>query len=272
MPGCPAILGFPVDSTSTFRSGSAEAPDSVRAASDSIESYSPLFDRDLVHSPFSDLGNLVFSGESLDQYLERIHDKIFQIVEQGAKPLSIGGEHTITLPAVRAVQSFYADLVVLHIDAHSDLRDQYERSFINHATVMRRVADIVGAERLIQLGVRAGTKEEFTWMRENGTILQWSPGAEKALLARIRMRPVYLSLDLDVLDPSSLPGTGNPEAGGWSYFDLERLFWVMDRAKLVGADVVELNPRLDPSGASSVSAAKIIRELLLILGRHRESR
>jgi agmatinase len=166
----------------------------------------------------------------------------------------------------------YPELVVVHVDAHSDLRDHYQGSFINHATVMRRVAEVVGEGRLIQLGVRSGTKDEFTWMRESGTILRWNMNSPRILLDRLGDRPVYLSLDLDVLDPSCFPGTGNPEPGGWVYDDLERLFWTLDRVNLVAADVVELNPGLDPSDVSSITTARIVRELLLILaesGRRR---
>lgn len=131
---------------------------------------------------------------------------------------------------------------------------------------MRRVAEVAGPGNLIQLGVRSGTREEFDWMRQKETCLAWNPQAEGKLLQRVENRPVYLSLDLDVLDPACLPGTGNPEPGGWSYHDLERLFRALNLANLVAADVVELSPRFDSSEVSSVTAAKIVRELLLILG------
>lgn len=265
MPQCPAILGCPLDLTSTYRSGSSRGPSSIRVASDSIESYSPLLDRDLLESPFADLGDLTLSDKSFELCLERIRRRVFEMVQRGANPLCIGGEHTITLPIVRAIKAFYPALFVVHADAHTDLRDQYQGSFINHATVMRRVHEIIGSDRVIQLGVRSGTRDEFVWMHEKRTLLHWEPAAEKILLERVRGRPVYLTVDLDVLDPSCLPGTGNPEPGGWSYRDLERLICAMDQVNLVGADVVELNPDLDQSGVSSITAAKIVRELVLVL-------
>jgi agmatinase len=266
IPGRPVLIGCPLDATSTFRSGSAEGPRAIRLASESIESYSPFLDRDLVDFPFCDFGDLPSSGGAVDLYLERLRREVLRVVRQGALPLIIGGEHTVTLPAVRALRHFHPELVVLHVDAHSDLRERYEGSFVNHATVIRRVADLVGPQGLIQLGIRAGTREEYRWMRANSTLLQWEPGDEARLLRRIGPRPVYLTLDLDVLDPACLTGTGNPEAGGWFYEDMERLYRATDRMNLVAADVVELSPGLDPSGASSVTAAKIVRELLLILG------
>lgn len=269
MPACPAILGCPLDLTATYRSGSAHGPNSIRVASDSIESYSPLLDRDLLESPFADIGDLTLSDKSLDLCLDQIRRKVFEVFQHGAGPLCIGGEHTITLPIVRAVKAFHPDLLVVHVDAHTDLRDHYQGSFVNHATVIRRVHEIVDPGGIIQIGVRSGTRDEFAWMHERQTLLHWGPAAEKILLERVGGRPVYLTIDLDVLDPSCLPGTGNPEPGGWFYRDLERLIYTMDRVNLVGADLVELNPDLDQSGVSSITAAKIVRELVLVLAERR---
>jgi len=267
IPGRPAIIGCPLDLTSTYRSGSAYGPVAIRAASDSIETYSPVQDRDLQDSPFSDLGDIRLPDGSVEASLEAIRKRVYLVMRHGSHPLCLGGEHTVTLGIVRAVKVFYPDLLILHVDAHADLRAEYEGSFINHATVMRRVEEIVGPDGLLQLGVRAGTREEFAWMRENETLLRWGPAAEKILETRLDDRPVYLSLDLDVLDPSCVPGTGNPEPGGWFYNDVERLLRAAARMNLVAADVVELSPSVDPSDASSITAAKIVRELLLVMGK-----
>jgi agmatinase len=264
-PGFPAILGCPLDMTATYRKGSDKAPQAIRASSESIETYSPFFDRDITDHFFSDSGDLDLAGQTLESALDKIEAAVSQILRGSAMPLCIGGEHTITLPIIKALNKAYDDFVVIHVDAHSDLRDDYEGSFINHATVVRRVAEIIGPSRLVQLGVRSGTREEFLWMRENATLMQWVPRAEKALLKRILGRHVYLTLDLDVLDPACMPATGNPEAGGWHYADLERLLAVLSCQNLVGADIVELNPRLDASEVGAVTAAKIVRELLLVL-------
>ncbi len=267
--GCPALIGCPLDMTSTYRSGTGAAPDAIRIASNSIETYSPSLDADLEKSPFSDLGNIALSDDSLGSSLERIEDTVSKVLGKGGLPLCLGGEHTITLPAVGAINRMHPGAFVIHLDAHTDLRDRYEGSSINHATVMRRVSDITGPDRLIQLGMRAGTEDEFSWMREQGTWMQWGPGLGKNLLRRVGGCSVYLTLDLDVLDPACLSATGNPEAGGWFYDDMERFYHALSRMHVIGADVVELNPRLDPSEAGTITAAKIVRELLLILGMNR---
>jgi agmatinase len=267
--GRPAVLGCPLDVTCTYRGGTGSAPDAIRIASDSIETYSPFLDADLENNPFSDLGNLVLSGESLESSLVNIEKALSEILRHGGLPLCLGGEHTVTLPVTRAVNTVHPDAVIIHLDAHTDLRDSYEGSYINHATVIRRVQEITGPGRLIQLGIRSGTAEEFSWMHEHGTWMQWAPGLEKTLLRRVDGRPVYLTLDLDVLDPACLPATGNPEAGGWFYDDMERFYQALCRMHVVGADVVELNPGLDPSDVGTITAAKIVREILLILGMNR---
>lgn len=264
--GRPVIMSCPMDLTSTFRRGSAQAPLAIRIASESIESYSPLLDRDLDDLPFADVGDVFGLDEPLESALVRIESSVRAAVQQGCRPLILGGEHTITFPVVKALDSLYNSMILVHVDAHADLREDYEGSAVNHATVMRRIQEVIGPDRFIQLGIRSGTRAEFSWMRANRTLMQWGPGSEHRLTERIKDRPVYLSLDLDVLDPACLPGTGNPEPGGWAYHDIERLLTAVDRLKLVGADVVELNPLLDPSQASTITAAKIVRELLIVLG------
>jgi agmatinase len=222
---------------------------------------------DLLDFPFSDLGDLNLAGEFMEGALDDIQSAVSGLLEKGVRPLCLGGEHTVTLPVIKALKRVHPELVVLHLDAHSDLRDEYEGSFLNHATVMRRVHEVLGEDRLIQLGIRAGTKEEFSWMRENRTLMQWGPAADKTLLKRVDGRPVHVTLDVDVLDPACLPATGNPEAGGWFYRDLEVFFLAMRRVNLVAADVVELNPGLDAAEVGAITAAKIVRELLLLLSK-----
>lgn len=265
MPGIPVIMGCPIDFTSTFRRGSAHAPGAIRVASESIETYSPLLDQDLEDLVFSDIGDICSCDDPLNTALQQIETSVKALVQQGCRPLILGGEHTITFPVVKVLNSVYTSFILLHVDAHADLRDEYEGNAVNHATVIRRSQEVIGPDRLLQLGIRAGTRAEFSWMKTQGTLMHWIPGAERQLFQRIGDRPVYLSLDLDVLDPACLPGTGNPEAGGWFYNDLERLFCLLRPFKIVGADVVELNPWLDASQASSITAAKIVRELLILL-------
>jgi agmatinase len=271
IPGRPVVLGCPLDVTCTYRRGAADAPHAIRVASDSIETYSPLLDDDLADNVFCDAGDIAVPSQRLEEALDSIEGTLTDALSRGGRPLVVGGEHTITLPAVKAFRKVHSDFYLIHLDAHSDLRNNYEGSTINHATVIRRIADIIGPRRLIQLGIRAGTREEFTWMRSNGTLIQWGPRTAKLLEETIQRTPIYLTLDLDVLDPACFTGTGNPEPGGWFYDDMEQLLRVLTGMNLLAADVVELNPGLDPSQTSTITAAKIIRELLLILGRNDEA-
>lgn len=266
LPGRPALFGCPLDMTATFRSGTGDSPCRIRMVSDSIETYSPFLDQDLEEFPFADVGDVDLAGRPVDEALQIIKDTADRILELGGLPLCLGGEHTITLPIVQALVEKGQSFVVLHVDAHTDLRDSYDGNRTNHATVMRRVSEIVGPKRLIQLGIRSGTREEFAWMHQHHTLLQWMAGSEKNLRRKIAEAPVYLSVDLDVLDPACFPATGNPEPGGWFYEDFQRLLSVLKSVHLIGADVVELNPGLDPSDVGSITAAKIVRELLLTLG------
>ncbi len=267
MPGKPALLGCPLDLTSTFRSGSDMAPEAIRIASDSIETYSPFLDMDLTDFPFSDLGDVDVSGDSVEKALEAIERTATDAIRKGARLVTLGGEHTITLPLIKAFDRVYPDLVLIHADAHTDLRDQYEGSILNHATVIKRITEIIGPRRLIQMGIRSGTREEFTWMRENGTLMKWDSSASEELYRRIDGRPVYFTLDLDVLDPACFHATGNPEPGGWFYHDMENLLEALLKTHMVAADIVELNPNLDPTQVGAITASKIVRELLLIIGR-----
>ena len=264
--GAPALLGLPLDLTTTYRSGTDRAPMAIRKSSDSIESYSPRLDLDLLDTPFADLGDLDLAGLDVTGALTAIEQEVDSILDYSAKPLCLGGEHTVTLPVIRSLLKRYPDMVVAQADAHTDLRDDYEGAKLSHATVMRRISELIGTDRIIQLGIRSGTRAEFQWMRDNNSLLNWDDRAHERLLKKIADRPLYFTLDLDVLDPSALPGTGNPELGGWTYKDLERFFDILRSVKLIGADVVELNPNLDPTEASSIAAAKIVRELLLVLG------
>lgn len=265
--GLPALLGAPLDQTCTYRSGTGEAPRAIRISSDSIESYSPTADRDLRDYPFADVGDVPMDWSSVDKALEAVGSFVRTVTDAGALPLTIGGEHSVALPIVRLLHEQYPDLVVIQADAHADLRDAYEGTAINHATVMQRIVDLVGFAGIVQIGIRSATAEEYQLMRRHRTLLSWTPGSEKLLRKRIGNRPVYLTFDIDVLDPSCLPGTGNPELGGFHFNDVVRLTRVLADCTVVGADVVELNPSCDTTEASSIATAKIVRELLLMLGR-----
>lgn len=260
------IVGVPFDATSTFRTGSADAPDAIRWASQSIETYSPVQRRDLESVAFTDLGNLDLSGVGPERMVDRVRERLAAL-PPSTLPLLLGGEHSITLGAVRAAHERYPDLAVLHLDAHTDLRDDYDGRRISHATVVRRILDQVARESIVQVGVRAGTREEF----EMASRLRFTsprlavPPAEWTWLEQ---RPVYVTLDIDVIDPSEAPGTGNPEPEGVAAADLLSLVRRLGQLRVIGLDLVEVSPRYDPSGRTAVLAATIVREAILaIAGR-----
>ncbi|MCE3234646.1 MAG: agmatinase [Vampirovibrio sp.] len=259
------LVGLPYDGTTSFRPGTRFGPEAIRGASWGLETYSPLQDADLDGTPYFDAGELEFPLGNRDAILTMIRENARDVVQAGKRWLGLGGEHLVTFPVIEAYVEKYPDLAILHFDAHADLRDDYLGEKLSHATVLRRCVDLVGADSLVQLGIRSGPQEEFAWMRKNGTLLETREDLPKAL-ARLEGRPVFLTIDLDVLDPSIMSGTGTPEPGGMSFSTFVE--WLMEFRHLnfVGADVVELSPHYDPSGVSTVVAAKVVREVML-LGR-----
>jgi agmatinase len=261
--GAPArvtLLGVPYDATASFRRGSRFGPDAIRRASDSIETYSPTLHRDLADASLVDGGDLDLERLEPDAMVQAIRRQIPPGV-----PFFLGGEHTITLGAVRGITPRFPEVVVLQWDAHTDLRDVYDDRRTAHATVMRRILD--GGVPLVQLGIRGGTRDEFTLARERCLHSSRSVAVPPALLERLRTVPLYLSVDIDVLDPAVAPGTGNPEPDGASYAELFAALRDLAGCQIVGMDVVEVAPALDPSGRTAVVAASLIREMVLLFGR-----
>jgi agmatinase len=259
------LVGLPYDGTTSYRPGTRFGPEAIRPASWGIETYSPVWDADLSTVAYFDAGDLEFPMGNRDETLARIGQAARETLEAGKHWLGIGGEHLVTYPAVAAYLKQYPDLAVVHFDAHADLRDDYLGEKLSHATVLRRIVDHIGPERLVQIGIRSGPQEEFEWMRRNGTLIHTQAQLSEAR-ARLGNRPIYLTIDLDVLDPSILPGTGTPEPGGMTYQELTHWLLALRGLNIVGADVVELAPHYDPSGVSAVVAAKVIREVLLLAG------
>ena len=253
----PTIVGVPYDATSSFRKGSRWGPAAIRHASDSIETYSPLLDRDLEDVPFLDGGDLNLEGVDPAAMVRAVRRRLGP-----GLPFLLGGEHTITLGAVQAVAARHRDLAVIQWDAHTDLRAAYEGREIGHATVMRRILE--GGVPLVQLGIRAGTREEFALARDRSLHISRGVSLPDPLLESLRGRPLYLSLDVDVLDPSVAPGTGNPEPDGASYAELLEGLRSLSGHHIVGMDLVEVAPPWDPGGRTAVIAATLVREMLLL--------
>lgn len=267
VPGAPALLGIPYDATACFRKGTKDGPDALREVSDGIESYSPRLDRDLADRPFADLGNLVLPGDAPEDVAHAAGEACRELLTAGAIPFLLGGEHSFTPGPVLATLAHHPGLVVVQLDAHADLRREWTGGKWSHACAMRRCLDQLAPHRMIQCGIRSGTRDEFEEMRTADRLVPATPRALSGALATCRDTPLYLTLDLDIFDPSVLPGTGTPEPGGIDWATFEELLEVIPWDQVVACDVVELSPALDPTGCSSVLAAKVVREILLALPR-----
>ena len=263
-----ALLGCPFDETASFRRGARSGPDAMREASDCLETYSPHLDKDLGDAALCDLGDVDFATDGTQAVLDSIKAEASRVFRAGKRPIFLGGEHLVSLPAVEATLGVYPGLAVFQWDAHADLREDYLGVKLSHACVMRRVLELASVGPLHQFGVRSGTREEFEWMRANDTLRPLSPETVSAALKETGDRAIYLTVDVDVVNPGEMPGTGSPEPGGPGFETLTDCISVLNDsgARIVGADVVELAPEWDPTGASAVAAAKLVRELTLVLG------
>ena len=263
------LFGAPFDSTTSFRPGARFGSAAIRHESFGLETYSPYQDRDLEDVKVFDAGNLELCFGSAETALKDIEDRAREILADGKLPFLLGGEHLVTLGAVRAAAEKYPDLHIIHFDAHADLRDDYLGAKLSHACVMRRCHELTGDGRIHQFCIRSGERAEFAFAREHTDLHPFSFCGLRELsktLARDNT-PVYLTLDLDCLDPSLFCGTGTPEAGGVLFNQLLEAILLLEDVRIVGADVNELAPMLDPSGASTATACKVVREMLLAFSK-----
>lgn len=260
------LFGAPFDGTVSYRPGTRFAPKAIRGESFGIETYSPYQDKDLSDIKVCDLGDLEFPFGNPEAVLKIIEDTSAEILSLNKKPFMVGGEHLVSLGAVRAAAKKFPELNIIHFDAHTDLRDEYLGQKLSHATVMRRCHDILGDDRIFQFGIRSGDRPEFEWAKNHVFMNKFNLNNIEHALDKIAGAPIYMTVDLDVLDPSEFPGTGTPEAGGVSFEELRRaLLKVAETGNVVACDVNELSPTYDQSGASTALACKIIREILLSL-------
>ena len=260
-----AIFGAPFDSTTSFRPGARFGSSAIRHESFGIETYSPYQDKDLTDRKVFDCGDLELCFGSSDAALADIEAQTRKILSDGKMPLMIGGEHLVTYGAVKAVFEKYPDMHIIHFDAHADLRDDYLGAKLSHACVMRRCFDLVGDGKIHQFCIRSGDREEFRFAAEHTDIHKFSFDGLAELVSELESSkvPVYLTIDLDCLDPSVFCGTGTPEAGGVDFPQLLSAILKVSRTNIVGADINELAPMLDASGASTAVACKVLRELIL---------
>ena len=260
------VFGAPFDGTTTFRPGTRFAAEVMRTESYGLETYSPYLDKDMEDYSVFDGGDIELPFGNKEKALGAIEDAVRTILTDGKRPFMIGGEHLVSLPAIKACHEKYPDMHIVHFDAHTDLREDYLGEPLSHSSVIRRAWDILGDGRINQFGIRSGLREEFKWASKGHTNLtKFTLNGLKETLERLKEKPVYLTIDLDVLDPSVFPGTGTPEPGGISFHDLQEAIKMMDDINIIGLDVVELAPHYDQSGASTAVACKTVRELLLTI-------
>ena len=265
--GCSVgLFGVPYDGTTSFRPGTRFGPAAIREVSNGLETYCPQQNLDLEDLAFADLGAIDIPFGAPEPVVAMVREAPTAVLGQGLKPLMLGGEHSISSGAVAAVAERYPDLLLVQLDAHADLRDEWLGARHSHACAMRRCLEVLPSGDLLQLAIRSGTKEEFSELQRTGRRMA-NVAALGEALASAQGRPIYLTVDLDWFDPAVLPGTGTPEPGGYRWQDFAELVDVLRPHHLVAADVVELAPQLDGSGVSSVLAAKVTRSLLLLLGR-----
>lgn len=257
------ILGCPYDGSASFRPGARFGPSAIRRASWGIETFSPYFQRDLSQCSIHDMGDLELPLGEKKISLGLIRNGLGKILSEKKTPILLGGDHLITLPIIEEILTVHPRLHLLQIDAHMDLREDYLGEPLCHSTVMRKVVDHLGEGRLFQIGIRSGTEEEFKLARKMKSIVSLEPGSLSSMTKRLRNQPVYITFDLDVIDPSLIPGVGTPEPGGLTFQETILLLKKLQTLHVVGFDIVELTPDYDPTQVSSVTASVILREMIL---------
>ncbi|MEH7357936.1 agmatinase [Priestia megaterium] len=261
------LYGMPMDWTVSYRPGSRFGPTRIREVSIGLEEYSPYLDRELEEVKYFDAGDIPLPFGNPQRSLNIIEEYIDQLLAADKFPLGMGGEHLVSWPVMKAMYKKYPDLAIIHMDAHTDLREKYEGEPLSHSTPIRKVAELIGPENVYSFGIRSGMKEEFQWAKENGMHISKFEVLEplKEILPTLAGRPVYVTIDIDVLDPAHAPGTGTVDAGGITSKELLASIHAIAKSdlRIVGGDLVEVAPIYDPSEQTANTASKLIREMIL---------
>ncbi|RBN40159.1 agmatinase [Priestia megaterium] len=261
------LYGMPMDWTVSYRPGSRFGPTRIREVSIGLEEYSPYLDRELEEVKYFDAGDIPLPFGNPQRSLNMIEEYIDQLLAADKFPLGMGGEHLVSWPVMKAMYKKYPDLAIIHMDAHTDLREEYEGEPLSHSTPIRKVAELIGPENVYSFGIRSGMKEEFQWAKENGMHISKFEVLEplKEILPTLAGRPVYVTIDIDVLDPAHAPGTGTVDAGGITSKELLASIHAIAKSdlRIVGGDLVEVAPIYDPSEQTANTASKLIREMIL---------
>jgi agmatinase len=260
------VYGIPFEGRVNLRKGADGGPRDLRLASDSIETYSPVLGRDLEDLALADIGDCELpDGAPPREQLDAARAEIAAWWRPSLVPFMLGGDHTATVPVIETLAPAFPDLRVLQLDAHPDTREEFLGERFNYASAMARVVDVVGAERIYQVGMRTGSREELERPRPHFyPAYKISAGqAVRGLVPELRGHPLYVTIDVDVLDPSEAPGTGSPEPGGLTVGELIEIVRLLDGCRVVGADLVEVAHAWDPSGRTGIAASWVIREAML---------
>lgn len=261
------LYGLPMDWTVSYRPGSRFGPTRIREVSIGLEEYSPYLDRELEEVKYFDAGDIPLPFGNAQKSLEMIEEFVRNVLDEDKFPLGMGGEHLVSWPVIKAMYKKYPDLAIIHMDAHTDLRENYEGEPLSHSTPIRKAADLMGPENIYSFGIRSGMKEEFQWAKEVGMYIAKFEVLDplKEILPKLAGRPVYATIDIDVLDPAHAPGTGTVDAGGITSRELLASIHEIAKSnvKVVGADLVEVAPIYDPSEQTANTASKLLREMIL---------
>ncbi len=263
------IFGVNYDGTCSFKPGARFGPEAIRQVSSCLETYCPKLNKDLEDIMYVDFGSILIDKYDSKSVIESVRSATDFLINKRLSPIMLGGEHSITTGAIEALVKKYPDLILVQLDAHADLRKSYIGNKHSHACTMRRCLEVLPEKRILQVGIRSGTKEEFQIMHNNNQLVNFCPGGnaqelEQALIPYSKS-PIYLTIDLDWFDPSLLAGTGTPEPGGFFWNDFEEILKSLRNFRIVASDIVELSPEIDKSGVSSIVAAKVLRSLILSL-------
>jgi len=263
------IFGVNYDGTCSFKPGARFGPEAIRQVSSCLETYCPKLNKDLKDIMYADFGSIIIDKNDSKSVIESVKSATTFLINKSLSPIMLGGEHSITTGAIEALVKKYPDLILVQLDAHADLRESYIGNKHSHACTMKRCLEVLPEKKILQVGIRSGTKEEFQFMHNNNQLVNFRPGEnaqklKQALLPYSKF-PIYLTIDLDWFDPSLLAGTGTPEPGGFFWNDFEEILKTLGEFRIVASDIVELSPEIDKSGVSSIVAAKVLRSLILSL-------
>ena len=259
------LFGIPFEGTVNLRQGADHGPHDLRLASDSIETYSPALDRDLEDLAIADLGDCQLGTGSPREQLHRARREVVEFWRPGLLPVMLGGDHMATLPVIETLAPAIPDLRILQLDAHPDLREEFLGERYNYASAMARVMEVVAPERVYQVGMRTGAREEYARKAPHlyPAHAIHPVAAVRSLLPELVRHPLYVTIDVDVLDPSEAPGTGAPEPCGLRAAELIEIIRLLEPCRIVGTDLVEVAQAFDPSGRTAITASWILREAIL---------